>query len=208
MLPSPFPTGSASATSALRGSIPHPAQSLCTLRGRRRRRTHATLATGRALPLTRTGLAPAGSRQLILAHRKPLRMIARLWCTATSGTASICARYGGHAPRRYLRDFPPVCEAVHSAAGQLWLSGHDQTNYHQEIVMTQWTPTPLRWTEEAEGEQVCTLAMLQREPRSAAVRPVERLAPISIFGVPRALLPRLLSWLTDPTAQIKRDGGR
>src|ERR1019366_8563767 len=39
-----------------------------------RRRTHATLATRRALPLTRAGLPPAGTRQLpgapilILAH--------------------------------------------------------------------------------------------------------------------------------------------
>ena len=29
----------------------------------------ATLATGRALPLTRTGLSPAGTRQLFLAHQ-------------------------------------------------------------------------------------------------------------------------------------------
>ena len=42
---------------AHRGSISHPTQSLCTLRGRRRRRAHATLATGRVLPLTRAGLS-------------------------------------------------------------------------------------------------------------------------------------------------------
>src|SRR5271165_1622551 len=46
----------------------HPTQSLCTLRSRRRRPAHATLATGRVLPLTRAGLSPAGSDQLILAH--------------------------------------------------------------------------------------------------------------------------------------------
>src|SRR5664279_2867763 len=53
---------------AHRGSISHPTQSLCTLRGRRRRRAHATLATGRVLPLTRAGLSPAGSDQLLLSH--------------------------------------------------------------------------------------------------------------------------------------------
>src|SRR5271166_2537696 len=53
---------------AHRGSMSHPTQSLCTLRGRRRRPAHATLATGRVLPLTRAGLSPAGSDQLILAH--------------------------------------------------------------------------------------------------------------------------------------------
>src|SRR3979409_7668 len=38
-------------------------QSLCTLRGHSRP-GHATFATKRALPLTRTGLPPAGSHQL------------------------------------------------------------------------------------------------------------------------------------------------
>ena len=42
----------------------------------------ATLASGRALPLTRTGLPPAGSRQLRLAHEwnlfKPLRQFRQL----------------------------------------------------------------------------------------------------------------------------------
>ncbi len=32
---------------------------------------HATLATRRALPLTRAGLPPAGTRQLLLAHKRP-----------------------------------------------------------------------------------------------------------------------------------------
>src|SRR5271166_2008513 len=53
---------------AHRGSISHPTQLLCTLRGRRRRRAHATLATERALPLTRAGLSSAGSDQFILTH--------------------------------------------------------------------------------------------------------------------------------------------
>jgi hypothetical protein len=40
---------------------------------------HATLATGRVLALTRTGLAPAGSDQLVLTHPPPSgRSLARL----------------------------------------------------------------------------------------------------------------------------------
>ena len=63
MLPSTLLTASAPATYRFRGSIPHPTGSLCTLR--RGRHLHAaTLATGRALPLTRAGLSPAGTRQL------------------------------------------------------------------------------------------------------------------------------------------------
>jgi hypothetical protein len=50
--------------SGFRGSIVHPTQSLCTLRGRRRRRAHATLTTGRPLRPTRAGLSPARRRQL------------------------------------------------------------------------------------------------------------------------------------------------
>jgi hypothetical protein len=49
----------------------HPTQSLCTLRGRRRRRTHATLTAGRPLRLTRAGLSPARRRQLTGAPAKP-----------------------------------------------------------------------------------------------------------------------------------------
>src|SRR4029077_7674223 len=51
-----------------RGSIPHPMQSLCTLRNTTVTSGHATLATKRTLPLTWAGLAPAGSHQLCLAH--------------------------------------------------------------------------------------------------------------------------------------------
>ena len=58
------------------GSLAHPTRSLCTLRGRRRRRTRATLITWRALPLTRAGLPPAGTCQLpgapVLILREPL----------------------------------------------------------------------------------------------------------------------------------------
>jgi hypothetical protein len=55
-----------------RGSISHPTQLLCTLRGHRRPAGHATVATGRGLALTRTGLAPAGSDHLILTHPQVL----------------------------------------------------------------------------------------------------------------------------------------
>jgi hypothetical protein len=74
--------------------------------------------------------------------------------------------------------------------------------------MTQSMPMPLRWTEEAEAEEICALAVLEREPRSAAVRPVERSAAISFFAMSRALLPRLLGRLTASSSQIKRDEGR
>src|SRR5271166_1950047 len=52
----------------IRGSISHPTQLLCKLRGRRRRRATQHSLPGGLLALTRSGLAPAGSDQLILPH--------------------------------------------------------------------------------------------------------------------------------------------
>ncbi len=43
-------------------------------------------------------------------------------------------------------------------------------------------PTPVRWAEEAEAEQVCTLAMLEPEVESAAARPTQMAAESSLFS--------------------------
>ncbi len=59
------------------------------------------------------------------------------------------------------------------------------------------TPTLLRWTEQAEAEAVCALAVLQREPQSAAVRLVAWATPIPYFVAWPALWSRLLTWFTD-----------
>ena len=69
MLPSTVPTVSASATLPIRGSIPHPIRSLCTLRTRRRRRLRNTRFPAARYYLTGAGLSPAGTRQLRLTHR-------------------------------------------------------------------------------------------------------------------------------------------
>jgi hypothetical protein len=58
------------------------------------------------------------------------------------------------------------------------------------------TPTLLRWTEQAEAEAVCALAVLQCEPQSAAVRLVEWATPIPSFVAWPALWSRLLTWFT------------
>jgi hypothetical protein len=66
----------------------------------------------------------------------------------------------------------------------------------QEIVMSTRKPTLLRWTEQAEAKHVCALATLEREPQSAAARPVA-FAPPRPVGIRRRppLLPRLRGWL-------------
>src|SRR5436190_14844066 len=51
-----------------RGSIPHPRQSLCTLRNHRRQWPRNTRYQAGRYPLTWAGLSPAGSHQLCLAH--------------------------------------------------------------------------------------------------------------------------------------------
>lgn len=68
--------------------------------------------------------------------------------------------------------------------------------------MTTRIPTLLRWTEEAEAAQVRALAAFEREPESAAARPVP--------SVPQPLPTRhrltwLLSWFGGPDPQIGRD---
>jgi len=67
MLRSTFETASAPAAYIFRGSIRHPMQSLCTLRGRRYRRLTQHLLPGALLGLTRSGLSPVGLHQLWLA---------------------------------------------------------------------------------------------------------------------------------------------
>src|SRR2546428_11390389 len=59
MLRSTISTASAPAISPFRGSITHPTQSLCTLRGRRHRRLTQHSLPGGLLGLTWAGLAPA-----------------------------------------------------------------------------------------------------------------------------------------------------
>src|SRR5215510_10493538 len=58
MLRSTLCTVSAPATYPLRGSITHPTQPLCTLRGRRRRRLTQHSLPGCLLGITRVGLSP------------------------------------------------------------------------------------------------------------------------------------------------------
>jgi len=58
----------------------------------------ATLATGRALPLTRTGLSPAGTRQLFLAHQwlayvLPYRRFADTLASANARLGADADRY-------------------------------------------------------------------------------------------------------------------
>ncbi len=68
MLPSAFPTASASARSGFSELNTHPTGLLCTLRHRRRRRPRNTRYRATRYRLTRAGLPPAGPRQLRLAH--------------------------------------------------------------------------------------------------------------------------------------------
>ena len=62
------------------------------------------------------------------------------------------------------------------------------------------TPIPLRWSEAAEAQQMCTLALLEREPHSPAAARLVETAGFS--PLPLWLLDRL-SWID---LQISRDG--
>ena len=74
--------------------------------------------------------------------------------------------------------------------------------------MTTRRPTLLRWTEESEAAQVRALATFEREPESAAVRPVAS-GPQTLSTRHRlAVLPWLLSWFGGPDSQIRRDDDR
>src|ERR1700736_6406260 len=65
MLRSAAKTASAPAIRVFRGSITHPTQQLCTLRGRRYRRLTQHSPPGGSLRLTWTGLAPANRASLL-----------------------------------------------------------------------------------------------------------------------------------------------
>src|SRR5271163_2921648 len=67
MLRSTISTVSAPATCLFRGSITNPAQLLCTLRGRVNVGSRNTCYRAARYGLTRTGLAPVGLHQLLLA---------------------------------------------------------------------------------------------------------------------------------------------
>ena len=66
ILPSTFPTASASATSGISGLNTYPTGLLCTLRSRRHRRPRNTRYRATRYRPTRAGLPPAGTRQLRL----------------------------------------------------------------------------------------------------------------------------------------------
>jgi hypothetical protein len=57
----------------IRGSMAHP-QDRCVRFALTVADDYATLTTGRPLPLTRTGLPPVGSRQLLLAHKQSISL--------------------------------------------------------------------------------------------------------------------------------------
>src|ERR1700731_3946734 len=65
ILRSTIETGSAPAISPFRGSITHPTQQLCTLRGRRYRRLAQHSPPGGSLRLTWVGLAPTDRASLL-----------------------------------------------------------------------------------------------------------------------------------------------
>lgn len=74
--------------------------------------------------------------------------------------------------------------------------------------MTRRRPTLRRWTEEAEAEHMCTLAILEREPQNFAACPVAA-APrfVSLRHAP-AVLARLRGWFGGGNLQTARDERR
>jgi hypothetical protein len=69
------------------------------------------------------------------------------------------------------------------------------------------TPVPLRWSEKAEAEQVCALAMLEGHQQTRAICLV---AVAAEFCSPRPVLPpRVLDWFRrfDPADQARRHEG-
>ncbi|MGH7044758.1 MAG: hypothetical protein ACREE2_00025 [Stellaceae bacterium] len=68
--------------------------------------------------------------------------------------------------------------------------------------------TLLRWTEEADAEEICAIAMFEHEPQDATACPVARtgqLRPGRLGQVSRWLR---LSRLVGEGVQMIRDGGR
>jgi hypothetical protein len=77
------------------------------------------------------------------------------------------------------------------------------------IVMTLWKSVLLRWTEETEAEEVCSLAVLEREPQgaNANMRPVKWATATSACVAGPPFWPRLRGWFTCSIRQIRRDNG-
>ena len=70
-------------------------------------------------------------------------------------------------------------------------------------------PVLRRWTEQAEAEQMCALAMFEREPQNLAAACPVAVAPrfVSMRRAP-ALLSRLRGWFGGTNLQIVRDEHR
>src|SRR5687768_14139558 len=139
MLPAAVRSASASTVRVFRGSI-QSSSSRCVCFATIVADDPATLATGRALPPTRTGLPPAGSRQLRLAHANALYSPAgseqahfygsillapgeRHGCTSgcwhPDGTLPVDLRDHRHAPGALCRHDPGTADRHH--ADRLWL---------------------------------------------------------------------------------------
>src|SRR5690349_5716420 len=95
ILPSTFPTASASATSGISGLNTYPTGLLCTLRSRRHRRPRNTRYRATRYHPTRAGLPPAGTRQLRLAHWKFPGTLCGGW--GGCGVGRLAIRGGGAA---------------------------------------------------------------------------------------------------------------
>jgi hypothetical protein len=64
--------------------------------------------------------------------------------------------------------------------------------------MTVKTPVALRWTENAEAERVCALALLECEPEKAAVSNL-----VEVVAQSRSLRPSPARWLADRLCSIE-----
>ena len=100
MLPSTIPVGSASAIFGFRGSIAHPARSLCTLRDRRRRRPRNTRYR-----------APATAYPCRSSTGKTGQLA---WRTGNPNVSSRQVRRDGPAPRVYASSSPSSVSPMRS----------------------------------------------------------------------------------------------
>lgn len=60
------------------------------------------------------------------------------------------------------------------------------------------TPVALRWSENAEEERVCALALLECEPEIVAVSGL-----VEVAGQVRSLRPSLVRWLADRLCSVE-----
>src|SRR6202162_2920331 len=93
MLRSTIETVSAPAISPFRGSITHPTQQLCTLRGRRYRRLAQHSLPGGSLRLTWVGLAPTDRASLLALSsiRAALATLAPISCAPLRANIALSA---------------------------------------------------------------------------------------------------------------------